>query len=167
MSKKKRSTFAIRRKEPRAGKRDPYYCPERDLAHIGPGFMQEVGRSFQDGWIEPWFQEFIDKFNLTEDQMADAAGKLARAFNKVISHSDPIQALTEEGFTELSPAMQVAFYCRMGQVALGGIWAGIKDVNQPDDHPPVEIRELLLQVKQKTEQIAETLNADTKPESPR
>mgnify|MGYP007059508215 CR=1 FL=1 len=161
----RRTPFAIRRKEARAGHRDPFYSPERDLAHIGVGFMTEVGRSFKDEFLEPWFKQFIEDNGITEDQMVDATARLMKAYNEVIQMADPVVALEKHGFTKLPPAIQVAFYTKMGQVALGGIWAGIKDVHKPTDSPPAEFEELLREVMEKTDQIAETLNADNESKS--
>ena len=141
----KRSMLQVRRKEARAGGRDPFYCPERDLAYCGPSIASGAMHSLEEKWWEPWFKQFLADNDISYDDMleCEAPLKLATAFNSVINQKDPPTALAESGFSDLPPAMQVAFYTRLGQVFLAGVWTAVKDVNRPDSDPPVAFEEFM------------------------
>jgi hypothetical protein len=131
------------RKEPRAGARDPHYSPERDLAHCGTELVRATMYALDEKYYEDWFKEFFDAHDLTEQDLVIACEKFSHAFNKVINISDPPKALAEEGFSSLPYPVQLAFYCKLGQVFLSAIWSAIKDVSRPDSDPPVTIEELV------------------------
>ena len=71
------------------------------------------------------------------------ADKLAQALNKIVTATDPPTAMDETGFSSLPHPVQLAIYCKLGQVLLAAVWSGVKDVSKPDSDPPVTIEELL------------------------
>jgi len=156
----KRHLFQVRRKEARAGRRDPYYTPERDMAHVGPQMVAGAVRavdclSFPDsphgeaylnaGLKEPWLREFIEQNGLTYQAIIDSEAplKLGKALNLIMTSEHPPAAMDVTGFSKLPAAMQMLFYARIGQVFLAGVWAGVKDVGQLDSAPPVSFEEFL------------------------
>lgn len=162
-TKAKRSLLQIRRKDPRAGRRDPFYTPERDLAYIGPDLVGGAVRAvdclpFPDsphnpddpkalkrGLEEPWLEQFITDNGITYAELvkSEAPRLLARALNRIIKLEHPPAAMAAVGFDKLPPEIQMLFYCRMGQVFLAAVWAGYKDVSRPDSDPPASFEELL------------------------
>ncbi len=156
----KRHLFQVRRKDSRAGHRDPFYTPERDLAYVGQFLVSGAVRAvdhlpFPDSphdpnsanpaLEEPWLNQFITENGLTYQAIIDSEAPLllARALNLIIKSEHPPAAMKEVGFDRLPAAMQMLFYCRLGQVLLAAVWAGIKDVSRPDSDPPVSFEELL------------------------
>lgn len=159
----KRHLFQVRRKEPRAGRRDPYYTPERDLAHVGQFLVAGAVRAvdclpFPDSphnpddqnavkaeLQEPWLTQFITENGLTYQAIIDSKAPLllAQALNLIVKSEHPPAAMKEVGFDQLPAAMQMLFYCRLGQVFLAAVWAGIKDVSRADSDPPASFEELL------------------------
>jgi hypothetical protein len=132
-----------RRKEARAGARDPMYSPERDIAHIGPGLIRQAMLALDEQWYEPWFQEFATQYGVTEEDLGEAAVLFAKACNEMIQLKNPVVALEANGFAELPPPLQMAIYTKIGQVFLTGVWAGCKDLATPTSAPPADIEELL------------------------
>ena len=132
-----------RRKESRVGGRDPMYNPERDIAHLGPPMLMQACSALDEQWWEPWFQEYCKDNDITETKIAEGAPMLAEACNKIIESENPVEALSAVGFTDLHPAIQLAYYAKIGQCFLANLWAGVKDVSAPEDEPPAPIRMLL------------------------
>ncbi len=136
-------TLQWRRKEPRAGGRDPFYTIERDIAYIGSDLVRAAMYALDEQYYEDWFKEFFGTSGLTEVELVQGAEKFCRAFNKIITAEDPPTALAEAGFSDMPYYVQLAIYCMLGQVLLAAIWAGVKDVSKPDSDPPVTVEELL------------------------
>ena len=153
--KPKRHLFQLRRKESRAGRRDPYYTPERDLAHIGPNIVKGAMVSIEEKFWEPWLKEYLDRNGITYDTVLETKTPLlfAQALNKIIRAENPVVALEETGFTELPHPLQMLIYTRLGQVFLCAVWAAVKDVGKPDDAPPASIQELLEDAEEAFEQF--------------
>lgn len=163
--KPERHIFQVRRKEPRAGRRDPFYTPERDIAHVGPYLLRGAMTAMDpDSW-EPWLQEFNAANGITYESIMESKAPLllAEALNLMIKEVHPPAAMKKVGFDKLSPAMQMLFYARMGQVLLGAIWSGVKDVSRPDADPPVAIEEFLDDVQ---EAMRGFLEPDSEPDCP-
>ena len=132
-----------RRKESRAGSRDPMYNPERDIAYLGPPMLSQACSALDEQWWEPWFQQYCKDNDITETKLAEGSPMLARACNKIIQAENPVKALEEEGFADLHPAIQLAYYAKIGQCFLANVWAGVKDVSAADDEPPASIQMLM------------------------
>jgi len=140
--------FQLRRKEARAGARDPFYNPERDIAHLGPNLLRGAMVSCEETYWEPWLKQFMLEQGISYQTIVDTNAPviLARAFNRIVRAENPKVALEAEGFHELPSAIQMLFYTRIGQVCLAMIWAGVKDVSKPDDAPPATVVSLLTDV---------------------
>jgi len=145
----KRKLFQLRRKESRAGGRDPWYAPERDLAHIGASLPRAAMAAMEEEWWEPWFKQYMTDQRLCYDDLPAAARCFGRAMTQIIHAKDPVVALEESGFTKLPPAIQMIFYTRLGQCFLAAIWSGVKDIRRPESDPPAEISELLEDIEAK------------------
>jgi hypothetical protein len=143
--------FQYRRDTPRAGGRDPFYTPERDLAVIGPSLIRAAVVALEEKFWEPWFVKYMAEQGLGYLDLVDGALKLAKGTNRIIALKDPAVAMEESGFAALPPAIQTAFYTKLGQVLLAAVWAGTKDCSKPEDSPPVAIGELF-------DEIAEQFN---------
>lgn len=141
----KRSMLQWRRSEPRGGSRDPYYVPERDLAHVGPAMVKGAMHAMEEPSWEPWLREFLDRHGITYQSILDSQAPLllAQALNRVIALDHPPAAMKAVGFDQLPPEIQLLFYARLGQVFLGAVWAGVKDVSRPDSDPPASFQEIL------------------------
>lgn len=125
------------------GNRDKWYTPARDVANIGPELVRLGVVSLEEKFWEPWFKQYMADHSLSYEDLGPAAVKLAKGVNRIIALGNPTEALQESGFSELPPPLQAAFYCKMGQVLLAAIWAGIKDVSQPDSSPPPTIADIM------------------------
>ena len=132
-----------RRKEARAGRRDLRYTPERDIANLGPPILHQACEALEEQWWEPWFQQYCKDNDITATKFAEGSPILARACNKIIQAENPVKALEAAGFADLHPAIQLAYYAKLGQCFLANVWAGVKDVSAPDDEPPISIQMLL------------------------
>ena len=150
-----------RRKESRVGGRDPMYNPERDIAHLGPPMLMQACAALDEQWWEPWFQEYCKDNDITETKIAEGAPMLAAACNKIIEAANPVEALEEVGFTDLHPAIQLAYYAKIGQCFLANLWAGVKDISAPEDEPPAPIR-MLLEMSDTVMEHFANLNKDSK-----
>lgn len=141
-----RTLFQILRQNANPNLRDAYYAPNRDLAHIGAGLVRMSLGTFDECWYEPWFKEFMTAHQLDEKALQPAMLTLAKMVKLVGQQTDPIKAAAVSGFDQLPYAVQVAIYTRIGQVALGGVWAAVQDVKRPGDAPPLAWSELLDQL---------------------
>jgi hypothetical protein len=144
----KRHLFQFRKKDARCGHRDPYYTPERDIAHIGPDIARAAMAAMEEEWWEPWFKQYMQDQGLTYDTLLETKAPLlfAQAMNAIIRTKDPVVALKESGFADLPAPLQMIFYARLGQCCLAMIWTGVKDVSAPESDPPATIGELLADV---------------------
>lgn len=132
-----------RRKVARAGGRDMLYSPERDLAHIGPGLIGQAMLALDEQWQEPWFKDFMAHYSVSEDMLGQGAQVFAKALNRIVALENPVIALEHVGFDKLPPPVQMALYCKIGQVLLAGVWSGVKDISLPESKPPADIEDLL------------------------
>ena len=163
----KRRLFQYRRRESRAGHRDPMYNPERDIAHIGPDIARAALAAMEEEWWEPWFTQYMQDQGLTYASLLETRAPLlfGRALNQIIRAKDPVVALEESGFAALSPPIQMIFYARLGQCFLATIWSGVKDVARPESDPPLAITELLADIESKFIDMleADAPTGDTSP----
>jgi len=127
---------------PRSGQRDPYYCPERDIAHNGPFLIRSALMALDEQFHEPWFKQYLSEHNVTLEQLWEAARLMCRTLRYVLQEHDIGSALELSGFAALPAQLQVSIYTRLGQMLLAAIFSGIKDVNRPDSDPPLSIEEL-------------------------
>lgn len=132
-----------RRKEARAGQRDQFYTIERDIAHIGIDLIRAGLHALMPQHHETWFAEFCADNVVTDEAIRDGVVRLAAAVNEIVRTKHPPAALEASGFNALPYAVQVAIYCKLGQVLLAAIWTGVKDVSKPESAPPASIEELL------------------------
>jgi len=109
---------------------------------VGRGMIKQALVALDEEWWEPWFQQYMQDHGLTYADLVAAATPLAQALNDIIAAKDPVAALEEHGFTKLPPPVQAAYYMKMGQVLLAGIWASVKDVSQPDTAPPADLHNI-------------------------
>ena len=136
----RRLQFKVNPKTPQDAR---FYSPERDLAYIGSDLIRASMYALDDQYQEEWFKEFLAKYAVDEKDMAEAAATLAQACNRIIGDENPVVALEAVGFTELPPPLQMALYCKMGQVLLSAIWSGVKDTSKQGSEPPATIQELI------------------------
>jgi hypothetical protein len=132
-----------RRREKRGPVRDPFYAPERDLAHIGTALCRAGVVALEERFVEPWFRPFAEANGITEDVLKEAVVLYAKTLNLVFENKNPEEAAAATGFDKLPAAVQLAVYGKLGQVTLSGIWAALRDVNQPESAPPKTLEELL------------------------
>jgi hypothetical protein len=139
----KRHLFQIRRKDG-SGTRQPYYSPNRDLAHIGAGLVKGAMISLEEKHWEPWLVDYMRESGVTYQDLIDTKAPLifAKALNRIMQLESPADALEAEGFTELPPAIQLLFHARLGQVTLCAIFSAVKDVGEEDSAPPLTIQHL-------------------------
>jgi len=162
----KEHLFQLRRNDART-QRDPWYTPERDIAHIGPNIVHGAMVSIEEKYWEPWFRDFLHDNGVTYQEVLDteAPRKMARALSQVIKLKNPAVALEQSGFSDLRPAIQALFYVRLGQVLLATVWSGVKDVGKPDDGPPASFQDLLNDINTQFHEIIASEHAD-EPQGP-
>jgi len=115
--------------------------------------LQHTFAALEEQWWEPWFAEYMRDHGLTAADLADARNNLGEAMISVIKARDPTVALRENGFSDLAPPLQAAIFMRMGQVLLASIWAGIKDISQPDSAPPGDLLTIYAQTRQAMQRL--------------
>jgi hypothetical protein len=123
--------------------RDKYYAPRRDLAHIGMGLSRAAMAALDEEFWEPWFRQFLTDHGVDTPTLVEGAKRYALALMKIIDTANPVVALEESKFSELPPAVQLAFYTKLGQVFLAAIWTGVKDTRKPGSAPPAEVSDLM------------------------
>lgn len=163
----KRSMLQWRRKEPRAGRRDPMYTPERDGAHIGPDIVRWAVQSLEEDRWEPWLKDFMAKNNITYDTLveSEASRKIALALNQIIRGKWAVDSLEESGFASMPAEIQLIMFARIGQAFLSFVWAAVKDVSSPEDEPPITFQDLLSHVEESFRKLTgaeDAADTDTK-----
>ena len=138
-----------RRKTPRAGTRDPYYTPERDLAYIGPELVYQAIASLEPD-ADSIFRKFISEHEIAETDVESAVRLFAKMCAEVISEKDPDTAAKQVRFDEVDLDLRIVILSALGAIALGAIWSGVKDVNTPDAEPPAAIEDLVAQALSRT-----------------
>ncbi len=133
--------FQIRKVVPRAGVRDPYYSPERDVATCGP-FVIATALHLLPELIAS--DEIFATLSLhtTEEKTEDAAYKLGKALTQIID-SEVTDAFKEAGFLDADPYARGLIYAAIGKSFLASVWSGVKDVHKPGDTPPMSILDLV------------------------
>ena len=137
-----------RRTTPRAGQRDPYYCPERDLAHIGPFLIAQALGTLDEIAQDEWMQKLMTEAGVGVEEAHDAAKKLALAMREVIQLKTPAEALEKSGFSAIHPAIQCMFFSQLGKVMLAAVWSGVKDTAMPETSAPMPMEDMLNMVEE-------------------
>lgn len=125
---------------------DPFYCPDRDLAHVWH-HLTKVGldQLARTNW-KPWFAEYFHYAGVTEADVAAAGLAYARFFQHVCGPNpaaDPREAFTRAGWFDLKPGAQVALFMKMGQVVTMAYFTAIRDVTPEGAAPPLDLAALL------------------------
>ena len=123
-----------------------YYSPSRDIGQIGPDLMRASMHALDEQFWEPWFVEYMAAQGITYEDLTAAAKLLGDAFNMIIREANPVVAMDASGFARVSPAIQTAFYTKIGQVFMAAVWAGVKDLAVSDDAPPATFNDMMTQI---------------------
>jgi hypothetical protein len=116
-----------------------FYSPQRDVAWIGPQLCRRGFVALDPRFYEPWFAAFCAQAEVGPEDFEKAALPFAKALNEIIGVADPNDAFRKHGFFELPPAVQLAVFAKIGQVFIGCLYSGVKDVSRPQDKPPTDI----------------------------
>jgi hypothetical protein len=119
------------------------YNPERDFALVGVDLIRAAMSALEAQFHEPWFKQFMNTYSLTEADFAQAARPFAQAVSRVVDAPNPTEALQDSGFSDLPAPVQMAIYCKLGQVLLAAVWSGVKDVSKPESDPPLSVLEFI------------------------
>lgn len=113
------------------------YNPSRDLAYVWPQIAKGAIMGFEAEVGCPVTQHHIQTYQLTEEELGEAAYRLAQFFK--FAQSDEVnsveEAMQKAGFTELSLAAQAAILVRLGMAVTGAAFYAIRDVVIPEDAP--------------------------------
>lgn len=130
---------------PRDGSDSRWYNPNRDLAynwqHLSQAALDQLATT---NW-KPWFKEYFEFARVTEADIGAGAEALAKFF-QFVCHPDvdgPRKAFEMAGWFELKPAVQVALWMKLGQVATMAFFSAIRDVTPDSDAPPLDMAGLL------------------------
>jgi hypothetical protein len=119
-----------------------FYAPNRDLGHIGVAYLRAAVALLEPETFEPWFQVFVQKNGITDEQLGMCASCLGAATSLIAEHADVRDALQAAGFYDLPQQVQLAMYIRLGQVLLGGVWTSVRELTMAGQEPACSVQEV-------------------------
>lgn len=122
------------------------YNPARDIAYAYPNMVKAAFAGLEEDKADFWMARYLKSVGVGEEGIANAAVCLARFFNIAMNDpavKTPSDALRLSGFLDLHSAAQHAVMVRIGQVATGMFFLGIREVYYEGEAPPVNDKELL------------------------
>ncbi len=123
----------------------PAYAPHRDLLYLGPNLVViAVQGAIDSSEKEPWYRQLLDYFGVSRSALQQYRPTLEGVFTRL--DLEIKDALRVSGFSSLPPAIQAAFYIKLGQACLAALHCAVRDVATPDDIPP-SIQRMLEQIK--------------------
>lgn len=124
------------------------YNPARDIAYAYANMVRAAFDGLEEDRVDYWMARYLKSVNVGEEGIAAAAVCLAKYFNIAMNDQTvktPSDALRLSGFLDLHSMAQHAVMVRIGQVATGMFFSGIREVYMEGDAPPVNDAELLAQ----------------------
>lgn len=113
------------------------YAPFRDLVNCFPSLAKKAAHCLAEDAIEPWFKDYLDSNNVTNNDLCDAAKALAMYINgcRQPELASPVDVLNASEFTNLKPAAQLAILTKVGQVVMAMFYAVSRDALRSDEKP--------------------------------
>lgn len=120
------------------------YAPNRDLAWCFPQLAQIAFDAMGEADWETWYGDYLRYAGATEQDIGNAAEKLAAAIGLFLDESikSPHEALDKSGFLETNRAAQVASLAKIGQIIVGAFFIAIRDVTLYGEEKPAVIVDL-------------------------
>ncbi len=133
----KRSILQYRTRIPKAGEMP--YSPQRDFAYLFPALMNEVMHSLRrENWMD-YYAGWLTELGVTEDELADAANRLAAATTQFIGNPNikgPDDAYAAVGLFDVSSPARIMLFERLGESMAAGFFIALRDVTMEGEEPP-------------------------------
>jgi hypothetical protein len=124
-----------------------FYNPDRDIAYLGAHLLAKAVEHISSDKRTAWQTEVMKKFDLTEDDLADAAVKFVAAFELIqkspADYPDMSDALRASGFLDTPRAAQHLLEAKIGQFVCGAFLHGVKDITVYKEAAPISVSELV------------------------
>jgi hypothetical protein len=130
----------------RAGVMQAWYNPERDYALLSPFILKEVfKRLYPPPLDDPDYAKLLEGYSDEElrELFCRAATVLCKCERLFIEDNDPtsrMKKLLEQGgfFTELPGVIRLAVLAMMGELFMGTLFSGTRDLTPVDGRPAYE-----------------------------
>lgn len=116
-----------------------FYSPARDVAYCGINIIR-AGLENLDNLIASDNAKELVMYNITTEELDDAASKLAIALNN-IDKMDSKTALKNSGFSDVRLSVQNVILANIGLALIDATFYAVKDVSTPENGPPPSIKE--------------------------
>lgn len=124
------------------------YNPARDIAYAYANMVRAAFAGLEEDKADYWMSRYLKSQGVGEEGIANAAVCLAKYFNIAMNDpgvKTPYEALRASGFLDLHSVAQHAVMVRIGQVATGMFFTGVREVYYEGEAPPVDDAALLAQ----------------------
>ena len=111
--------------------------PGRDIAHFWPQIVSLIPQGLALEVQEPWFRDYLVFKGVTEDQLFLACACF-QDFLVLALEPDvktPLEAIQRSGFLNCPVAAQLVILGKLGQLATGAFWAGIRSASPANTKP--------------------------------
>lgn len=119
-----------------------WYAPNRDVAYLGPELIREALRLFNTRPVEnPTYAALLES-ELGDPQyiaLGEFAKQIALLTRGAITDDDTIDVIYAKlaaAAAPVSPAVRVAFMARLGEMLLGAMFGGLRDITPAGGQPP-------------------------------
>lgn len=107
--------------------------PARDVAYQFPMVIREALLEFKHDPPQQWVQDFMDKYDITQDEIDAAYKAYALAASMVREEEGPIPALEKTGFTKMRPEVQFIFHGEVGFVVMCTFFLAVRELPQDSE----------------------------------
>ena len=131
-----------------------FFSPDRDLAYCTPHLVYRAMVGLDPGKRESWIDSYLQKNNISEEELAKGAECLADYLNRSVldpQYKQPFEALEASKFFDVAFDVQTLILAKIGQVYMSGFFTSIRDVTRTPDKPAADMTKLSEEAKRLVE----------------
>lgn len=119
----------------------PGYRPTQDAANFGVPLLEELRSDLfpaEGETREPVVQELIDKFSITDDELAEAYDKFIKANNNIVGkgrYETVNEGFEKSGYAAVRPEVKLVMEGLLGRHFLGVFWYSVRSYTLEGEEP--------------------------------
>jgi hypothetical protein len=123
------------------------YNPSRDIAYCWPNIMKSAMDRLSEGAALPWFISLIDKYQVPDKNIEDAAKAMA-LYMALCSKpeeglSNALAIMDRSGLTKCDDTAKMLLYAALGETMMVAFHASLRDVLMEDEPSPLNDAKLV------------------------
>lgn len=121
-----------------------FYCPDRDLAHVGLSLARQAMVAMEEGARSPSVNLFLRQQSVTEEALGKGVEALAKFFVLIADPEvqDAASAMELSGINGLPEPVRSTVLAYVGQTCISAIFESVRCV-PPDSHKDLCVKDIV------------------------